>query len=80
MRQIELSAKSELISVYVKKIAWKKATLETLDREFEFTLSLALLPENLKIGEQLNLKISDVANTEDIRDDSARKLLEEIIN
>jgi len=69
-----------LISVCVKKISLGKAALETLDRKFKFTFPTALLSENLKMGEQLSLKISNTMNMEDTRDESARKLLEEIIN
>ncbi|MBU1089393.1 hypothetical protein KKF38_01175 [Patescibacteria group bacterium] len=69
-----------LISVCVKKISRGIAALETLDRKFKFTLPLKLLSKNLKIGERLGLKISNATNAEDARDESARKLLEEIIN
>ncbi|MCK5472023.1 hypothetical protein KAI54_02445 [Candidatus Gracilibacteria bacterium] len=69
-----------LISVCVKKISRGKAALETLDRKFKFTFPIALLSKNLKMDEQLSLKISNIMNTEDTHDESARKLLEKIIN
>ena len=64
----------------MKKISRGKAALETLDRKFKFLLPLGLLPENLKTDEQLSLKILETVNIESARDESARKLLEEIIN
>ena len=71
---------NDLIETRVKKVAWKNALLETLDCKFKFSIPLALLPKSLEIGKQLNLKILGMANTEEVCDDLARKLLEEIIN
>ena len=71
---------TNFISVCVKKISRGKAALETFDHKFKFAFPTALLSKNLKIGEQLSLKILNATNAEDARDESARELLEEMIN
>jgi hypothetical protein len=68
---------NKLLEIFVKKITRGKATLVATADLPEFELPIKILPPQTKKNAKLNLEFSE---TEQNEDQTARKMLEEIIN